>query len=539
VWTNPAPRRNAVPLPGFHPTMGFLGALFGLDRMHKAARLLYAGNPKAEEALASLTPQARTTALLRVARAWLADNRELDSFQAISRVLDEFPEHLEALRLKASIQMDTAPDLAVATLRKLCELRPGEEQLMLDLADSLIAVERFEDALTTLEPLREPAGPLVLLRIGKAHFAAGQTEEALGFLDAAVGQADALARSDPFAGDITAGDPQFAELQALHEEVLATLHGREAVAVDMVLRRKLDPRAGVNFKLLGASLVSSRPSGPMSLTLTSIQEERSRARKLLDHNEADARGYILLGSAELRAGDFAGAIEHFGRAEEQKPLHFAGVLGRGAALQLREQRAADNVLRRLPPPNGWQAWERVVPDLRALTTLETRVVVASAAPFRKLRPQLEGAGARIRILPIDVLATDLPELADVRGERDPEDYRSYSCLSGMTSGALAIVKVEELLDIESEGGWTFAHELAHLVFNHAPADVVRVVQRLHQRFAAVAYVGGQYQMSNVHEFFACGYVDFLRDCNGTTTYVQDDHELVRELFAVFRDLGTS
>ena len=518
--------------------MGFIAALFGLDRTQKAARLLYTDDPRAEEALASLTPKARSTALLDVAREWLKEDRQLDAFRAVSRVLDELPEHVDALRLKASIQMETAPHLAVATLQKLRELQPREEQIALNLADCLIDIERFDDALATLEPLRERAGPLILLRIGKAHFAAGRTVEALELLDTAVDQADALARADLFGADITAADPQFAELRALHEEVLAAVHGREAVTVEMARRRKLDTRAGVNFKLLGASLIASRPAGPVSLTLKPVEEERALGRELLGQNERDARGHILLGSAKLREGDFDRAVQYFGRAEDEKPLHFAAVIGRGAALALREQRASDNVLRRLPPPQGQDGWTRIVPDLAALTKLEARVVAASVEPFRDLRRHLEAAGARIRILPIDAIATDVPELADARGERHQGDHRSYSCLSGVTTGALAIVKVEELLDIESEGGWTFAHEFAHLVLNHAPAHIGRAVERLHQRFADVGYVGDQYQMSNEHEFFACGYADFLRDRHGTTTYVQhDDDGLIRELFAIFCDLS--
>ena len=75
-----------------------------------------------------------------------------------------------------------------------------------------------------------------------------------------------------------------------------------------------------------------------------------------------------------------------------------------------------------------------------------------------------------------MLATDVPEFAAEAESRHEEDHRSWACISGMAQGALAVVKVEELLDLESQGGWTFAHELAHLVLNCAPEALVTEVR---------------------------------------------------------------
>ncbi len=103
--------------------------------------------------------------------------------------------------MKARIELNAAPAQAVETLQRLRTLVPREEALELELADALIAVERYDDALEIARPLTEGGNPLVLLRLGKALFAAGRTEEALEVLELAVQQADAIARADLFGAD--------------------------------------------------------------------------------------------------------------------------------------------------------------------------------------------------------------------------------------------------------------------------------------------------------------------------------------------------
>lgn len=474
-----------------------------------------------------------------VAREWVREERPEEAAPLVERVLGEDADDVAALRLKAELQADDDPQGAAETLARLVSLRPAESGLTLQLAEALIGADRPDEALQRLAPLREGAGAEVLLRVGKALYASHRTAEALEVLDDAMVHAEALARSDPFGGDITHGDPLYAELRALHAQVLAEVHGREAVTVDAALRRKLDARAGVNFKLLAQSLMQQRQGGPRTLTLEAAAREQALGRELLSVDSRDPSGHLLLGSAELREGRFAAAVRHFERAEQLDPRNFAAVLGRGSALQGREEGAADLIVQRLGKPGDLSAWQRVVPDLEQLTALERRVVQASVLPLRTLLPRLEAAGARIRILPLDVLATDLPELSALAGTKDEEDHRAWSCISGLTEGALAIVKVEELLELQSEAGWTFAHELAHLALNHAPEELAREVERHYETFLDSDFLGGAYQLSNVHEFFACSYVDFLRERHGLRAHVEhDEGGQLRALFALFERLAT-
>lgn len=477
---------------------------------------------------------------MHVAREWAREERSTEAAGLVERALNEAADDVDALRLKAEIQTEEDPEGAAGTLGRLAELLPDEASITLQLAEALISVDRPDEALRRLQPLRDGAGPEVLLKVGKALYAASRTEEALEVLDAAADQAEALARSDPFAGDITQGDPVFAELRALHEEVLAEVHGREAVTVDAAVRRKLDPRAGVNFKLLAQSLMRERQTMPRTLTLQSSAQERAAGHELLSREPRDVTGHLLLGSADLREGRFDSALRHFEKVERLDPRHFGGVLGRGSALQCREQGAVERVARRLPRTGDLSAWRRIVPDLSQLTSLEQQVVHASVLPFRALLPRLEAAGSRIRVLPLDVLATDVPELADAADEKHAEDHRAYACLSGMAQDTLAVVKVEELLDVESEGGWTFAHELAHLVLNQAPEALVAEVGGHYEAFLDTDYLGGEYQLSNLHEFFACSYVDFLRERHRLRTYAEHDEAgQLRALFATFERLCAS
>jgi tetratricopeptide (TPR) repeat protein len=519
--------------------MGLLDRWRERGRTRDAMRLLSEGDSEALTAVNALSPRGRRNTLLSVARGW-QDERAQDAQKLLSQIIEEHPRDREALELAAELQLEADDlDAAARSLEALCELAPGALAPVLELADVLIDADRTEDALRVLEPFSTRSEPMVLYRIGKALFASFQSDEAFEVLQEAVDLADGLSRSDPFGADLTAGDHHYAELRQLHEEVLAEVHGREAVVVDQAMRRRLDPRAGVNFKLLAASLMASRPQPPYSVELRSIAEERATGKALIKANREDPLGHILVGSSYLRDGDGSAAQAHFERAERYRPLHFAAPAGRGAALQLNQAGGLSSITKRLSDPGDAPlGWERVFPALPSLSRPERRVVAASTAPLRPFLPTLESAGASLRILSIDALVTDLQGFADAREQRAEDDHRSYDCITGMAYGKDAVVKVEEVLDISSEGGWTLAHELAHVVLELAPDDFAAEVEQLYNRFIETGFVGGAYQLSNVHEFFACSYVDFLRVYYGTPTYtVYDDLGLSQELFTFFRRLA--
>jgi tetratricopeptide (TPR) repeat protein len=517
--------------------MGLFDSLFVGRRMRKAARRLYEASPDAEALVAALPAQAQAQARLLVARALADDDRSNDALAFVEQVLTLEADHREALELKAEVLLSTDAAAAVGPLERLRMLAPKEEGVLLRLADALIAADRAQEALSLIEENDTRDGPLVALRVGKALYALERSDEALEVLDLAMEQTDALGRADPFGVDPTAGDPLFHELRLLHQAVLAESHGSEAVVVDAALRRNLDSRAGVNFKLLANSMISQRPFAPERLQLIPAEEALDEGAARLKVAGQDVAGHLLVGAAHLRRAEFDRAIDCFDRAQRVTPVHFAAVLGEGAALELREQRAGTRVARKLPLPAELTRWRTIVPDVDALTTLELRVVAASVEPFERLLPRLEERGARIRVLPLDVLPTDLPELAALKDERHAVDHRAYAHIGGLASGTLAIVKVEELLDIDSEAGWTFAHELAHLVLNHATQPLAEAVGALYERFLDSEFVGGEYQISSVDEFFACTYVDWLRQRHGTTTYQErDDQGLLDDAFALFDGL---
>lgn len=514
--------------------MGLWNRFLEGRKTRRVARLLRTDMLRAAGALDALPPPLQAEALLLAARA-LADDEDRgeDALALVRRARCLAPDRADALRLLAWLE---PPEQAVETLQALRERSPDDADLALEQAEVLLELDRPRDAAAALRLFREALGVRALLVLGKALYASEQMEEALEVLEAAVAQADVIARSDPLGGDVTVGDPMFQELALLHQAALREVHGDEAVTVDAARRRKLDTRAGVNFKLLAQSLMKDREAAPQVLQLESAEAQRTRGKRLLHERPDSADGHLLLGQADLREGWFARARAHFERAQEVEPRHFGGVLGHGAALQLEEQRAAD-VASRLPLSPELDAWVRVVPDLPALTPLERRVVWASVAPLAPLKPVLEAAGARIRVLPLDVRPTDLPELADVRDER-ADDHRAYACVAGLAYDKLAVVKVEELLELESGAGWTFAHELAHLVLTHAPEHLAARVRRFHGRFSRSEHLGTDYQLSNEQEFFACGYVDFLRERHGTARHTEHDDagELAR-LFDFFEGLG--
>jgi hypothetical protein len=137
------------------------------------------------------------------------------------------------------------------------------------------------------------------------------------------------------------------------------------------------------------------------------------------------------------------------------------------------------------------------------------VVWASAQPLAPLLPILAERGVTMRILPIDVRATDVGLFEDAAGER-ADDHRSYDAISGVATHGGAIAKVEELLDIVTDGGWTFAHELAHLAFFHMTEEQRAPLLEIYERALDVGYANTDYALSNADEFFAVSYTDYLR-----------------------------
>lgn len=222
---------------------------------------------------------------------------------------------------------------------------------------------------------------------------------------------------------------------------------------------------------------------------------------------------MLVGIAQLRRGEVSAARKSFERACEADGRCFAAFLGLGAAMDHDQHDLHHRAARFATPPTSGELVDslvKVVPDWPALTPAEQRVVWASAHPLRRLMPVLAERGVEMRILPIDVRATDVELFAEVAGVRESDDQRSYDAITGVATHGGAIAKIEELLDVVTDGGWTFAHEISHLAFFHMEEQDAEPLVAIYERALSVGYANIGYALSNVDEFFAVSYVEFLR-----------------------------
>lgn len=299
------------------------------------------------------------------------------------------------------------------------------------------------------------------------------------------------------------------EASRLADSARAELHGQETLVIQPALAGKLDGRAGVNYRLLGESLmVGAPPLAGGSTHLEQVDMAAARADRVLADDPQSAHALCLQGSALLRLGKLDAARDRFEAAAALDGRCFAAFLGLGAVLDHERYGllGAAGGLPSLPEPEGLR---EIVPDLPALTPLERRVVCASAAPLAGALPAVAAAGARIRLLPIDLRPTDVPELSRLPRERT-DDHRSYDALGGLAASRLAVARIDELLDVVSDHGLVFAHELAHLAFFHVAGELRAEVEALHREATELGWVAEAYALENPDEFFAVSYTDWLR-----------------------------
>jgi hypothetical protein len=206
------------------------------------------------------------------------------------------------------------------------------------------------------------------------------------------------------------------------------------VKVDLMMRGEIDPFSNRNHLVLVQALM--RGSAPVAtrLTLVSASQELREGEDRLRFDRKDATGLMQVGSAKLRLGELDEAIDAFERGRMVAPRHFALVAGLGAARTFLHEGALAKV-RALPDVSALDGLAAVLPDLDQLTTLEQRVVHASARPVAATLPALASAGKTVRILPLDVRTSDVP--------------------------GVRCVRVEELFDT-SEHGWALRQQLAEM-----------------------------------------------------------------------------
>lgn len=306
--------------------------------------------------------------------------------------------------------------------------------------------------------------------------------------------------------------------ESLHASILEASQGAEAVVISAAERGELVTNDSTNLTLLGEALLA-RTDSKADPTLRTPEERLAQGTP------------VAIAEAHLREGRIEAA-----RAVLQ-PLadarQFAGFLGLGWA-----RRLADvwRFARYLPEPPDAPAWVPLLPGYAALNREEKRIVAASVQPLASLCAPMRAAGVQVHILPLDARPSDLPSWSDLGGRT--ADHRAPDAIGGMARPSGAVVRLDELWQVGRKGHWTLGHEFAHLaLFHMAEADFDQVAQ-LYARTLGVEYVGGDYQRSNVDEFFAMGYQDWLaRRHGGEGHALHDDVGIVAALDAMIDRLG--
>ncbi len=427
------------------------------QRRRKAKALLEAGNVEAaREAIGN------DSALRQELAEALLDAGRLDLGQALLG-------HRGGSTLEALLQQTPAdPELD----RLLAEARAKElpqAPRVLELARTLLERGQKEPALALLERAGQSTRDWEIIRAGiEACTEAKQWERAWHLVEAGLGTIKQRR-----------GTPEHEFLLRAHRLALGELEGEEAVTIDLLMRGELDLFSSNNHVVLARALMSSGPALASRLSLVSAPQELREGEERIRNDRKNAIGLMQVGSARLRLGELEEAAEAFTGGRDVAPRHFALVAGLGAARALISQGAIARV-RSLPDIGVIERLGSLLPELEQLTMLELRVVQASVRPLAQWLPRVDG---RLRIVPLDVRVTDLPEFKDV----DP------GALHGLAGDGLGCVRVETLFDTTT---WPLAHELAHLVFPVLPEKLRAQLQQ-----AAGA--------RDVNEFFALTYARWL------------------------------
>ena len=482
----------------------------------------------------ALKPELRVQAYYTLAQALVDDERYAAAKHTLARALTLAPEEADLHELDAQIARELGLiEPAIDALRRAITASPGDAAATLSLAELLIASARTEEAIVLLRSFPVAGDREIDARLAEALFVHGETEAALQILDRVCAAYHRQLREPWSVTDRNGLIARARHADHLRSDVYAELHGREATIDLAAARGTLNARAGVNFRLLGARLASSGPRVAEILTLQDPDTTEARGRAA---GASSASGLALVGSAQLRRGDLGAARKTFERASELDGRCFAAFFGIGAVLdheqhQLHRRAAALAMPRDVPASIA-----RVVPDWPVLTDHERNVVLASVKPFVAQLPGLAERGVTMRVLPIDVRATDVDLFEAAAGTRNTYDHRSYDALGGVATLLGAIAKVEGLLDI-SDHGWTFAHEFAHLVYFHLDEARAAPFVELFARASKVRYANIDYALKNDDELFAVTYTDYLRQrYELARETIEDDAGIQAALMSYFAQL---
>jgi tetratricopeptide (TPR) repeat protein len=525
--------------------MGLLDGILRGGRRRAAVRSAIAaaegpgGLDAALSALAPLRARDRAQSLCELADHLRREDALDAARTSLVHALNLDPNCRGAIDRLATVESERGDlEAALVATARLVELVPGALEPVYNHAGLLLAAGRPAEALAVVEASPYAREPTLALKRGEALLALDRKEEALELLDAIRDHYDRELR----AGLVSREDWQ--HLRELHDEASrladsarSELHGHETLVIQPAVAGKLDARAGVNYRLLGESLmVSAPPLADGSTALEPVSVATARADRMLKADPQDAHALCLKGSALLRQGKLDAARGRFEKAAALDGRCFAAFLGLGAVLD-HERYGLRGAAEGLPEYAEPEGLDVIVPDLPALTPLERRVVCASAAPLAGALPAVAAAGARIRLLPIDVRPTDLPELSLAKRERT-DDHRSFDAIGGLAGQRLAVARIDELLDVVSDHALVFAHELAHLAFFHLDGELRAQVKALYREANELGWVAEAYALENPDEFFAVSYTDWLRQRYGLPLRREPDEAgIFDRLAAVFEELA--
>jgi tetratricopeptide (TPR) repeat protein len=469
---------------------------------------------------------------------WLFDDeRYAAAKHTVERALVLAPDEADLHKLSASIHRELGDvGSALAIQRRAVASAPRDPVAALALADLLISQEHLDEAITLLRSFSDIHDRELSAKLAEALFVHGEAEEAFTILDEVCAQYESQLKEPWSVTDRQGLFARAKHAQRLRNDVYAELHGREATIELAAAEGRLDARAGVNYRLLGARLASS---GKRVAEVLELQDPDTTEKRGEACGPKSALGLALIGSAQLRRGDLGAARKSFERSSELDGRCFAAFLGLGAVLDC-EKHALHRRAERLAIAQADPVIASVVPDWPALTELERRVVWASIGPCAELLPELAKRTVTMRVLPIDVRATDIGLFEHVAGMRAADDHRSYDALGGVATSRGAIAKIEDLLDIASTHSWTLAHEFAHLVYYHLDDARTAPFLELFESARKIGYANTSYALKNDDELFAVTYTDFLRQRYGLPGEpIADDAGIQRTLMSYFQELTST
>ena len=482
----------------------------------------------------ALAADLQPSAYFTLAHALVDDERWLAAKHAVERALVLAPDEEELHALAATIAHELGDvAAAVAAQRRVVAAAPDDVPGVLALSELLIKTEQLDEAIALLRGMAHEQDRELDARLAEALFLRGENAEAFAILERVCAQYHAQLREPWSVPDRQGLIARAQHAQRLRDDVYAEMHGREATIELHAAAGRLDARAGVNYRLLGARLASQSGRVAKVLELEDCDTMDARGRAL-GHT---AGGLVLVGCAQLRRGDVGAARKSFDRACELDGTCAAAFLGIGATLDhdkydLHRRAERLGIVPRVP-----DELVAVVPDWPAMTDRERRVVWASAAPFQRMLPTLAARNVTMRVLPIDVRATDIGLFEQAAGKRAGYDQRSYDALGGVATMRGAIAKIEGLLDIASDHAWTFAHELAHLVYFHLDDARAAPFMPIFEKARRVGYATSSYALQNDDEMFAVSYTEFLRSRHvPRTDAIVDDAGVQAALMGYFHEV---